>query len=172
MIVHLGVVVIAVAFAASSSYVKQGEFQLSPGQSATVGSHTVTYEGVAVEEHAERVSTLALIRIDGKDVYRPSVNRYKTSGQVIGEPSVRPSLVDDVYLTLVQPPGDDGKATIRVVIEPLVSWLWLGGGIMALGTLLALFPGHARRRPTAAVSAPIPGLVELEESARPVGVPG
>jgi cytochrome c-type biogenesis protein CcmF len=172
MIVHLGVVVIAVAFAASSSYVRQGEFQLTPGQSATVGGHTVTYEGVDVQDHPERVSTLARLRIDGNDVYRPSVNSYKASGQVIGQPSVRPSLVDDVYLTLVDPPGADGRATIRIVIEPLVSWLWVGGGIMAAGTLLALFPGRTRRRPTAAASAPIEGLAAPEESPSPVGVPG
>jgi cytochrome c-type biogenesis protein CcmF len=158
MMVHIGVVVIAVAFAASSSYVRQGEFQLAAGESASIAGHTVTFLGTSTAEHPERVSTSAQIRVDGGKVYAPSLNQYRTSGQVIGEPSVRTGPKDDVYLTLVQPPGDDGKATIRVVIEPLVSWLWVGGAIMAFGTLLALFPGRARRRPTAPASAPIPGV--------------
>jgi cytochrome c-type biogenesis protein CcmF len=66
-------------------------------------------------------------------------------------------VVADVYLTLVDASAADGRATIRVVIEPLVSWLWIGGAVIALGTILALFPGRARRRPTAPVSSPIAG---------------
>ena len=59
-------------------------------------------------------------------------------------------------------PGDTA-ATIRVFIKPLIMWLWLGGAIMAIGTLLAAFPGSRRRKPTDAVSAPIasPELVEV-----------
>jgi cytochrome c-type biogenesis protein CcmF len=40
-------------------------------------------------------------------------------------------------------------------VRPLILWLWLGGGIMAFGTLLAALPGR-RRRPTEPVSAPVP----------------
>jgi cytochrome c-type biogenesis protein CcmF len=40
-------------------------------------------------------------------------------------------------------------AVIGVIVEPLVSWLWIGGGLMAVGTLLAVWPGERRRRPTA-----------------------
>jgi cytochrome c-type biogenesis protein CcmF len=50
--------------------------------------------------------------------------------------------------------SDSGEARIKVFIKPLVMWMWIGGGMMALGTLLALFPGR-RRRPTDAVSARI-----------------
>ncbi|HEU4841647.1 MAG TPA: hypothetical protein VFT09_09400, partial [Ilumatobacteraceae bacterium] len=46
-------------------------------------------------------------------------------------------------------------ATIRVFVKPLILWLWIGGGLMAVGTLLAAFPGRRRRRPTDPVSAPI-----------------
>ena len=70
-------------------------------------------------------------------------------------PSVRTGVTGDVYLTL-EPgatPGAD-TATIRVFIKPLILWLWIGGGLMAIGTLLAAFPGR-RRRPTDPVSAPI-----------------
>jgi hypothetical protein len=43
-----------------------------------------------------------------------------------------------------------------VTIQPLVVWLWIGGGVMALGTLLAVFPGR-RRNPIDPVSAPVGG---------------
>jgi hypothetical protein len=85
---------------------------------------------------------------------------------------VRPSVVADVYLTLVDASAADGRATIRVVIEPLVSWLWIGGAVMALGTVLALFPGRARRRPTAPVSAPVAGATGSDGGAGAIGPDG
>jgi cytochrome c-type biogenesis protein CcmF len=61
-------------------------------------------------------------------------------------------LASDVYLTLEPPvrPGSD-TARIKVFIKPLLLWLWIGGGLMALGTVLAAFPGR-RRKPTAPTS--------------------
>ena len=44
--------------------------------------------------------------------------------------------------------------TLRVIIEPMAVWLWIGGGVMAFGTILAAWPGR-RRRPTDPVSAPV-----------------
>ena len=45
---------------------------------------------------------------------------------------------EDIYLTLGQgaAPGDT-EVTIRVFIKPMILWLWIGGGVMALGTVLA-----------------------------------
>ena len=61
-------------------------------------------------------------------------------------------LRSDVYLTLIAAPETaHGSAVIGMAVEPLASWLWIGGGIMGLGTILALVPGR-RRRPTAPVS--------------------
>ena len=50
---------------------------------------------------------------------------------------------------------------------PLSLWLWIGGGLLAVGTVLAAFPGRRRRRPTDPVSAPIPST----EAAPPAGEP-
>ncbi len=147
MIVHLGVVVIAVAFAASQSYVTETELRLSPGDVATVGGHTLVYEGIEVVESAEKTTTSALVRIDGGAVYRPGIELFAFGGQSIGKPSVSTSLVEDVYLTLLEIPEGDDPAVIRVVLQPLVTWLWIGGAMMAIGTAFAAFPGR-RRRPT------------------------
>jgi Cytochrome c-type biogenesis protein CcmF C-terminal len=65
-----------------------------------------------------------------------------------------------VYLSLVSAPADDAGQTVgvRVVVQPLIMWLWLGGLVMAAGTVLAAFPGRRRRNPIDPVSAPVPGL--------------
>ena len=57
------------------------------------------------------------------------------------------SLREDVLLTLLELPEDDADPVIiRVVLQPLVTWLWIGGGAMAVGTALAAVPDRRRRQ--------------------------
>jgi len=165
MIVHLGVVIIAVAFAASSSYVRQAEFTLTPGQSAQFAGHTLLYEGQNVKQEAAKIVDQVLIRIDGTGPWAPSLNKFANGNQTIGTPSVRSTFTDDVALSVIDiKDGENGSVTIRVTVQPLIIWLWIGGAVMALGTLLAVFPGR-RRNPLDAVSAP----VSVEPPKEPTG---
>ncbi|MEA3075640.1 MAG: cytochrome c-type biosis protein CcmF [Actinomycetota bacterium] len=164
MVVHLGVIVIAVAFAASQAYGARAEVRLRPGESAHVLGHTLRYEGSATVKHPNRTSIEAAVRIDGGGVYRPALSNYPFATQSIGTPSVRTGLREDVYLTLLAAPtAAGGPALIGVNVQPLVVWLWIGGGLLALGTVMAAAPGR-RRRPTSPVSAPVE-----ERVAVPVG---
>ncbi len=157
MVVHIGVVIIAVAVAASGSFVRQAEFTLEPGQSAEFAGHTLTYERQQVRQEDAKIVNQALIRIDGTGPWGPSLNQFTNGSQTIGTPSVRSTFRDDVALSLIKvPEGDVTSITLRVTIQPLVIWLWIGGAVMALGTLLAVFPGR-RRNPIDPVSAPVAG---------------
>jgi len=156
MIVHLGVVLIAVAFAASSAYGQRAEFRLTPGQSATLAGHTVTYLGSRTVLHPNRRSEVADVRIDGGRIYRPALNLFPNGTQAIGTPSVRTGLANDVYLSVISTPRQPGAPLVlAVIVQPLVVWLWIGGALMAVGTAMAAVPGR-RRRPTDAASAPVP----------------
>jgi len=152
MIVHLGVVMIAVAFAASQSYAKDAEFTLLEGESGVVGGHEVTYLGLTSEDLPEKTIIRAEVQIDGGQIYEPSLSQFVFGSQAIGAPSVRTGPLEDVYLALLTVPDEPGDPIVlRVIIQPLVIWLWIGGGVMAFGTILAGFPGK-RRRPTDPVS--------------------
>ena len=154
MVVHLGVIMIAVAVAASGSYVRQAEFTLAPGETATFAGHTLTYVGQTVDERPEKTVVSAQVLVDGTGPWGPAINQFRFGNQAIGTPSVRTTVTHDVALTLLALPDEtDQTATIRVTIQPLIVWLWIGGGVMALGTLLAVFPGK-RRNPIDPVSAP------------------
>ena len=154
MVVHVGVVVVAVAFAASSAYGHRGEFRLAPGESATLAGHTVTYLGSRTVRHANRRTVEADVRVDGGGIYQPALNQFPFATQAIGTPSVRTAPSGDVYLTLVNAPRTPASpAVIAVIVQPLVMWLWVGGGLMFAGTLMAAAPGR-RRRPTEPASAP------------------
>ena len=155
MIVHLGVVMIAVAFAASSSYVRQAEFTLTQGQSAQFAGHELVYVGQNIKQESAKIVDQVLITIDGTGPWAPSLNKFANGNQTIGTPSVRTTFTDDVVLSVIDiKDGENGSVTIRVTVQPLIMWLWIGGGVMAFGTLLAVFPGR-RRNPLDAVSAPI-----------------
>ncbi|MGZ4709133.1 MAG: heme lyase CcmF/NrfE family subunit [Acidimicrobiales bacterium] len=156
MIVHIGVVVIAVAFAASASNVRQQEFTLDPGDTATFDGHTLTYQRMNTVVDENKTSTQALVLVDGQGPYTPGVNTFPAGSNVVGTPSVRSTWRNDVALSLLDVPADENAPIqLRVTIQPLIMWLWIGGGIMAVGTLLSAFPGR-RRRGIEPVSAPVP----------------
>ncbi len=156
MVVHLGTIMLAVAFAASSSYIRQAEFTLERNQTARIDGHTVQYLGARTVERDNRVELIARIRVDGDRVFEPRLNKYRFNGMTIGTPSVRVGPTEDVYLAMTKSPsGGNGAVGIRVIIQPLVTWLWVGGIVMLVGTALSLFPGR-RRDPLAPVSEPLP----------------
>ncbi len=169
MVVHLGVVLIAVAFAASAAYASRAEVSLAEGESAEVGGHRVTYLGTETRRFAESnpkaAVTTARLRVDGGQVYEPAITQYRFQAQGIGTPSVRTGLFEDVYTTLVEAPSEPGgRATIGVLVHPLTIWLWTGAGLMAVGTVLAMVraggrkpaPPARRRPPPPAVRRPNP----------------
>ncbi len=172
MIVHLGVIVIAVAFAASQAYGKRAEVRLTPGQSATVFGHRISYSGLESKTYPNRKAIEAKVRVDGGRSFRPALSTYPFFTQAVGTPSVDTGPTEDVYLTLVSASSDPAAPVVLGVnIQPLVMWLWIGGGFVAVGTVMAMVPGR-RRRPTAAVSAPVPSAEPLPTDARqpePVG---
>ena len=159
MVVHIGVVVIAVAFAASASYSHRAQFRVGPGQSASLAGHTITYLSTTTVVHPNKKTIQARVRVDGGKVYGPALQQFPFGSQAIGSPSVRTGAFADVYLTLVVPPDAEGVAVIGMNVQPLIAWLWTGGAIMGFGTFLAAWPGR-RRRPTTDDDEPVAGEKE------------
>jgi len=176
MIVHIGVILIAVAIAASTAYGRQTEMKLAPGQSAEFAGHTFVYRGTEQRLLSNRDVVEATIEIDGS-TYAPALSRFRFGSTIIGTPSVASTPRQDVAVTLLELPATaDGVVSIRVFVQPLIMWLWIGGGIMVFGTAMAIVPGR-RRNPLAAVSAPIEVAghdeieVAVDDDPAPSGVP-
>jgi cytochrome c-type biogenesis protein CcmF len=170
LIVHSGVVVLAVALAASMGYTAKREFRLVEGQRVSLQSHHFTYLGMTRQQTGQKDTIQARIRVErggsnggghSLGVYAPALSIFPNvpGGMAIGTPSVRTGLVRDVYLTLVASPDQEGRITLGVQLSPLVVWLWIGGGIMVLGTAVAIWPARRSRRgdlPAGAEAAPPP----------------
>jgi len=159
LIVHVGVVVIAVALAASMGYTTKREFHLAPGQRATLDGYRFTYLGTATHETGQKTTIQSRVKVEhgGRTlgVYAPALSIFPNSPQAIGTPSVRTGLLRDVYLTLVSSPGPDGTVTIGAQLSPLVLWLWIGGGIILFGTGVAVWRPLRRSRRGAGAPEPL-----------------
>jgi cytochrome c-type biogenesis protein CcmF len=156
MVVHLGVVVIAVALAAATSFGHRGQVTLRAGGGAESGGHRIAFDGLTHTRSPARSATEALVFVDGHGPLRPAVSQFGAGTAAVGTPAIDSSWRDDVYLTIDALPADPGGAvTIGVTVQPLVSWLWAGGALLVIGAALAAVPG--RRRPaTDPVSALVP----------------
>jgi cytochrome c-type biogenesis protein CcmF len=158
LVVHTGVVIIAIALGVSSGYATRREVSLQKGESATVAGYQATYLGSQTKVSAQKTTILARVQLQqgGRTlgVYSPAISSFPNSSDGIATPSVHTGLLRDVYLTLVSSPTA-GRVTIGVAINPLVSWLWIGGLIMGLGTVIALVPGRRRKVRTPTPTKPL-----------------
>jgi cytochrome c-type biogenesis protein CcmF len=171
LIVHTGVVLIAIALASFGHFSTRREVRLERGQSTEVSGYTVTFLGTELDRSAQKVTKSARLRLERGDdvlgVYAPSISSFPNSSQGIGTPSVRTGIKEDVYLTLVSSPNASDRVTIGVAVNPMVLWLWIGGGVMAFGTIVALLPvrrgARSDDRPTRRPAPPTEQVAELAE---------
>ena len=150
MVVHVGVAVVAVAFACSSAFVRQAEFRFDEvGDSVTFAGHELAFDGLSTVELSEKTETRVAVVVDG-DRFEPAISVFPFGGQTIGTPATRSTVRDDLQLAVLAVPdplvsdqdgSEPGSTVVRVTVQPLVAWLWIGGAVMAIGTVLASVPG-------------------------------
>lgn len=153
MVVHVGVAIVALALACSSAYVRQAEIRFDESRDrATFAGHELVFEGISTVERPEKTETRVSVVVDDQRM-EPAISVFPFGGQTIGTPSTRSTWRDDLQLAVLAVPEVAGDATVvRVTVQPLVMWLWIGGAVMALGTVFAAIPGagspsgRARRR--------------------------
>ena len=146
MVAHVGVSLLAFGFIASTAFSEEGEFHLRPGDTGSVAGHQITFVELTDTMDGPNRVVRALIDVKGRGGYSPAITQYPTFGRPISTPSVATSFVDDVYLSLIAIPEEGSDlVVIRVLIEPLVAWIWVGGLVIGIGTLLAVIPLKGRR---------------------------
>jgi cytochrome c-type biogenesis protein CcmF len=113
----------------------------------TLGNYEITYKSLAEFDTPQtgRNVARAVVSVyqDGeyiKDLY-PRRDYYYESQQPMTIPGVRSTWEDDLYILLVdwKPISAEG-ATFKVFVNPLINWLWVGGLVFILGTLVAAWP--------------------------------
>jgi len=163
-IIHLGVVLMAFGVIGIELFQTETQGTLAQGEQLTLGRYVMVYDGVTQWDTADgRNVTRAVVSVyrDGRpagELY-PRRDYYYVSQQPMTIPGVRSTLEDDLYVLLVswQPIGTQ-SATFKIYHNPLVNFVWFGGVIFILGTLVAAWPDRepeaAPRRVTARSVAP------------------
>ncbi|MEX2282734.1 MAG: heme lyase CcmF/NrfE family subunit [Gemmatimonadota bacterium] len=153
-IAHIGIIIVAVGIAASSTYSVEKEATLRPNQTLAVGDYTLRFRQLWGEEQPHRFVVGAQIDLlrGTKEVGRidPRLNYYDSQEEPVTTPAVRTRFTHDLYVNLMAFDRDAGHATFAVWIKPLVGWIWTGGLIVALGALVGALPLQKRRQVTAA----------------------
>jgi cytochrome c-type biogenesis protein CcmF len=144
--IHLGVVLMAIGIIGTNFFQQQTQGQLEPGGQLVLGQYMVTYKGItdvmADPDKEVTSATLALYR-NGQYMgdLHPSREFYVSSGEPVTIPGVRNSVEDDFYTILAS--WEQNSATFKIYLNPLVNWLWAGGLVFILGTLVAAWPSKA-----------------------------
>ena len=157
---HAGLVIAVIGIAASSAFKHEREVTLTPGQSVTVAGYTARFDQLWGREEPQRTTIGADVTLlrGGKVVghLEPTQHFYASSEEPVPTPSVESSLARDVYINLMAFQENGASATLRVLVEPMVIWIWLGGLIVCFGAGIAVWPRRRRSvQPAAIQAAPI-----------------
>ncbi|MFQ5897610.1 MAG: heme lyase CcmF/NrfE family subunit [Candidatus Methylomirabilia bacterium] len=148
-IVHLGVVVLFVGIAGSAGYGRQLEQTLTPGETLELGHYRVRFEGLSAAEASShfRVTGAFTLFNDTHQVARLETAKlyYPRDQQPMAEVAIRSTWREDFYLVMTDFARDGTSATVKAMVNPLVGWIWWGGGIITVGTLYALLPNRRRK---------------------------
>ena len=146
MIVHLGVVLLSIGLIASSSYVSQASYTLEPGQTIKFGDSDVTYVSAEQITYSNRIQEKVKITVGG-DILEPSVERFTASGQLVPSPTTKSTSTKDIQVALLDPPEEnDQSIVIQITKQPLLVWIWIGGFVMLLGSILSAIPSRKKRQ--------------------------
>ncbi len=165
-IIHLGIVILFVGLA-GQAFKTETKGLMAQGDLLRINNYLLRCDDVTTGENPnfqwERAS-LALTR-NGRalGVIEPERRFFKASQELTSQVAIRSTLAEDLYVVLAGHDPESHKAIIQVFVNPLVMWVWIGGIVVFLGTLLALVPSRVERE-MAEIRAAQADAVEVRES--------
>ena len=162
-VVHLAITMLTLGAVASSFYSVQRDFAMRPGDTASLGDYSFRYVGLDRSTHPDRTEHVAEFQVYSGESYlgvmRPSRTIYPDFRIAATRGAIRSTPVEDFYIVPSEF-NDDGRAVFRVLINPLVWWMWASGPLLFVGFVLAMSP---QRQPT-------PATLKLPARAQPAGI--
>jgi len=149
-IVHLGIVLMFVGFT-GHAFDKEKEFGIQVGQSESVASYNFQLTRMHEEERPNHYAWITDLRVTDasgnfitnlhpeKRVYfhkNPDINKRQPHSEL----DIHSTINKDIYSIFSSVSSDNRTAFVKIMINPLVKWVWVGGYILAFGTIIALWP--------------------------------
>ena len=147
-LVHVGVVLMFIGFA-GSAYQKENDATLSVGQTTKLGRYEIKLDGFhhSSDPQKEVQEVRLSITADGKSIGELRPAKWSYRGHEEEPPrtivTIKESLLEDLYIILNGTDNAEAVASIKVIINPLVNWVWFGFALLMLGTAIAFLPERA-----------------------------
>jgi cytochrome c-type biogenesis protein CcmF len=147
-LVHVAIVIMFIGFA-GESYKREGDFTVEKGQTVALGRYALTYKGIAFTSAPDKDMTTATIdvKLEGKPyaTLHPAkwAYRHHEEEPPTTEVDIKRTAREDLYIVLNGVDPQAGIANLKVVINPLVNWIWIGFLLLAFGTIIAFMPDRA-----------------------------
>ncbi|PKM82069.1 MAG: cytochrome C biogenesis protein [Firmicutes bacterium HGW-Firmicutes-14] len=144
-IIHLGTIMLIAGIIGSQTYDRVVEKTVAYGETIRIDNYEITYQHLAERRDGKNDVVYAELTAskDGKPIgtLQPEKVFYSTHPNPSTEVAILGGLVEDLYVILA---GweKDGRATLKILVNPLVAWMWIGGYVMVAGTVFALWPGR------------------------------
>ena len=147
-IIHLGIVLLFVGWS-GLAFKAESKSLMGEGDLLRVNDYMLRCQSLTQGDTPNYLYQRAILTVtkNGRALgtLDPERRLYKASQEPISHVAIRSSLAEDLYAVVGGADSDTGKAIVEVFVNPLVAWVWIGGVVMFLGTLLALVPSRVER---------------------------
>jgi cytochrome c-type biogenesis protein CcmF len=142
-IVHFGFVLLFIGWA-GQAFTTDTQVEAGIGDTINMRQYVLRIDRLAVEEtpnYTTQKATVSLFENGTKvGVLYPERRFYTSSGQPTTDVAIWSTIKEDLYVVFAGSAPGGQKAVMQVYLNPLVAWVWLGGVILGLGTLIAMLP--------------------------------
>ena len=139
-LVHFGLVLLVIGIIGTRIHAVETEMVLAPGETDHIGRYTLVFEDLRQEPVADHIRTTATVAAYRDEEYLttliPRIDAY--SHQTVAIPAVRFGWREDLYVVLAS--YSPTSVTLKVFVNPLATFLWLGGLVLLAGGTVAVWP--------------------------------
>ncbi len=147
-IVHVGIVLMFLGFA-GEGLSRDEQLLLKPGEQASVGDYTLRLDALRVTDDGQKqmiTGHITAMDRSGNELGKMYPAKWffrKHEDEPTTEVAIRRSFAEDLYIVMPGFEMQEQTASVEVHINPLVNWIWVGFGVLAIGTFIALLPESA-----------------------------
>jgi cytochrome c-type biogenesis protein CcmF len=146
-LIHTGIVFMALGLAGYGYYQFKEDYTLKPGQEITVKDYRLRYTGLQTFREKNYEGVGAVVEVYDSSGFKGSLRpekRFYKQGEPTTEVAIMSQANEDLYLIL-SGWTKERAASLTVVVNPMLSWVWTGTGVAVFGTVWAVLPRRRRR---------------------------
>jgi cytochrome c-type biogenesis protein CcmF len=157
-IVHFGIVVMFIGIA-GGAFNQSHEQEMGFGDTLMLGPYRLVCQSFTQDSNKNFDTEYALLDVfrGGKKITQLAPERrfYQASQTSSTMVALHSTLASDLYVIYEGRNPDTDKPIIKVFLNPLMNWIWIGVLIVVAGTFLALVPNLTRTPARVAVVEPV-----------------